>query len=102
MKEYLNQLQAAFAEEDIEEFNELKEDLLEQLAICLEEGQTEAEVVAGLAPPEEIAADYYADLSLDAAINAKTSVVPREEIQDVFIQTQKKEYRNLWKQSLKY
>lgn len=90
MKEYLNQLQAAFAEEDIEEFNELKEDLLEQLAICLEEGQTEAEVVAGLAPPEEIAADYYADLSLDAAINAKTSVVPREEIQDVFIQTQKK------------
>ncbi|MGX7245943.1 DUF4097 family beta strand repeat-containing protein [Enterococcus quebecensis] len=90
MEEYLNQLKAAFAEEDIEDFNELKEDLLEQLAICLEEGQTETEVVARLAPPEEIAADYYADLSLDAAINAKTSVVPREEIQDVFIQTQKK------------
>lgn len=90
MEEYLNQLKAAFAEEDIEYFNELKEDLLEQLAICLEEGQTEAEVVARLAPPEEIAADFYADLSLDAAINAKTSVVPREEIQDVFIQTQKK------------
>ncbi|MFD1900574.1 hypothetical protein GQR36_12340 [Enterococcus termitis] len=91
MEEYLDKLKAAFAEEDIEEFNELKEDLLEQLAVCLEEGQTEAEVVARLASPQEIAADYYADLSLDAAINAKTSVVPREEIQDVFIQTQKKE-----------
>ncbi|OTN88228.1 hypothetical protein A5819_000680 [Enterococcus sp. 7E2_DIV0204] len=28
MEEYLNQLKAAFAEEDIENFNELKEDLL--------------------------------------------------------------------------
>lgn len=90
MEDYLNQLKAAFAEEDIEQFNELKEDLLEQLAICLEEGQTEAEVVSRLAPPEEIAADFYADLSLSAAINAKTSVVPREAIQEVFIQTQKK------------
>ncbi|EOH94030.1 hypothetical protein UAW_02451 [Enterococcus haemoperoxidus ATCC BAA-382] len=97
MEEYLNQLKAAFAEEDMEDFEELKEDLLEQLAICLEEGQTEAEVVARLAPPEEIAADYYADLSLDAAINAKTSVVPREEIQDVFIQTQKKRMRKFLK-----
>ncbi|WYK00659.1 hypothetical protein A5821_001757 [Enterococcus sp. 7F3_DIV0205] len=101
MEEYLNQLKAAFAEEDIEDFNELKEDLLEQLAICLEEGQTEEEVVARLAPPEEIAADYYADLSLDAAINAKTSVVPREEIQDVFIQTQKKRMQKFIKTVLK-
>lgn len=97
MEEYLNQLKAAFAEEDIEDFNELKEDLLEQLYICLEEGQTEAEVVSRLASPEEIAADYYADLSLDAAINAKTSVVPREEIKDVFIQTQKKRMQKLVK-----
>lgn len=101
MEEYLKQLQAAFAEEDIEEFNELKEDLLEQLAICLEEGQTESEVVAGLAPPEAIAADYYADLSLDTAINAKTSVVPREEIQEVFIQTQKKRIQKFMKTMLK-
>ncbi|MGX7150709.1 DUF4097 family beta strand repeat-containing protein [Enterococcus ureasiticus] len=100
MEEYLNQLKAAFAEEDIDDFNELKEDLLEQLAICLEEGQTEAEVVARLAPPEEIAADYYADLSLDAAINAKTSVVPREKIQDVFIQTQKKRMQRFIKTAL--
>ncbi|MBO0470618.1 DUF4097 family beta strand repeat protein [Enterococcus sp. DIV0242_7C1] len=101
MEEYLDQLKAAFAEEDIEEFNELKEDLLEQLAVCLEDGQTEAEVVARLASPQEIAADYYADLSLDAAINAKTSVVPREEIQDVFIQTQKKRMQKLLKTVIK-
>ncbi len=101
MEEYLNRLKAAFAEEDIEDFNELKEYLLEQLDICLEEGQTEAEVVAGLAPPEEVAADYYADLSLDAAINAKTSVVPREEIKEVFIQSQKKRMQKLLKATLK-
>jgi uncharacterized membrane protein len=101
MEEYLDKLKAAFAEEDIEEFNELKEDLLEQLAVCLEEGQTEAEVVARLASPQEIAADYYADLSLDAAINAKTSVVPREEIQDVFIQTQKKRMQRVLKTAVR-
>ncbi|WP_256924800.1 DUF4097 family beta strand repeat-containing protein [Candidatus Enterococcus mansonii] len=101
MEEYLNQLKAAFAEEDIEYFNELKEDLLEQLAICLEEGQTEQEVIERLAPPEEIAADYYADLSLDAAINAKTSVVPREEIQNVFIQSQKKRMQKFAKTTYK-
>ncbi|MBO0439931.1 DUF4097 family beta strand repeat protein [Enterococcus sp. DIV0869a] len=101
MDEYLKQLKAAFAEEDIEDFNELKEDLLEQLAICLEEGQTEEEVVARLAPPEEMAADYYADLSLAAAINAKTSVVPREDIQDVFIKTQKKRMQKFIKMVFK-
>lgn len=97
MEEYLDQLKAAFAEEDIEDFEGLKEDLLEQLSICLSEGQTEAEVVSRLATPEEMAADYYADLSLAAAIKAKTSVVPREEIQNVFIQTQKKRMQKLIK-----
>ncbi|MGX7413176.1 DUF4097 family beta strand repeat-containing protein [Enterococcus caccae] len=101
MEDYLNQLKSAFAEEDIEDFNALKEDLLEQLAICLDEGQTEAEVVARLASPEEIAADYYADLSLATAINAKTSVVPREDIQNVFIQTQKKRMQKVIKTAFK-
>lgn len=101
MDEYLKHLRMSFEEDDTEAFNELKEDLLEQLEVCLQEGQTEAEVVAGLASPEELAADYYADRSMDAALHARTYVVPKEEVQDVFIRSQKRRLRRFWQSFFK-
>lgn len=89
MDEYLERLQSYFDEEDLDAFNELKEDLLEQLSSCLAEGQTEEEAVAHFSPPEEVVEDYFLDRSFEAAREAKTYVVPKEQVGGIFFQAQK-------------
>lgn len=84
MEEYLNQLMHFFEKDDMDSFYELKEDLMEQLSEGISEGYSESEIVSKLASPSEVATDYFTEKNMEIVVHAKSIVVPKEEIQEVF------------------
>lgn len=94
-KEYFKELKSYFSEDDLDSYYEIKEDLLDHIEACKEEGQTVEEALNSLASPKEIADDFFEDRRLQTAIYAEKDVIPIEEIQSVFIGNQKKKMKNL-------
>lgn len=97
MKEYLELLSRYFDEEDVEGFNEMKEDLLEQLRTCMEEGQSEEEVVANLPDPKQVAEDYYEDKNIEISKRSKTYVIPKEHLIEEFVSSIKNKSNRMLK-----
>lgn len=89
-KEYFKELKSYFSEDDLESYYEIKEDLMDHIEACKEDGQTVEEALSSLASPKEVADDFFEDRRLQTAMNAEKDVIPSEEIQSVFLGTQKK------------
>ncbi|MGX7418393.1 DUF4097 family beta strand repeat-containing protein [Carnobacterium gallinarum] len=93
IENYFKELKTYFTETDLEDYNEIKEVLKEHIDVSLEEGRTIEEVIASMAPPEEIASDFFEDRRLETAINAKKDVVASEEVQAFFMQNLKRKIK---------
>lgn len=94
-KEYFKELKSYFSEDDLESYYEIKEDLMDHIEACKEDGQTVEEALSSLASPKEVADDFFEDRRLQTAMNAEKDVIPSEEIQSVFLGTQKKKMKIL-------
>ncbi|MPQ21818.1 hypothetical protein CKN86_12840 [Carnobacterium divergens] len=94
-KEYFKELKSYFSEDDLESYYEIKEDLLDHIEACKEDGQTIEEALSSLASPKEIADDFFEDRRLQTAMYAEKDVIPSEEIQSVFLDNQKKKMKIL-------
>ncbi|GGC77035.1 DUF4097 family beta strand repeat-containing protein [Enterococcus wangshanyuanii] len=81
---FFEEMKTYFLEKDLDSFNEIKEDLLEQIEIQLEEGKTEEEIIAGLGKPEMIADSFYEDQRLDKALKAEKDIVAVEDVKKVY------------------
>lgn len=86
--DFFNDMKTHFLESDMDSFNEIKEDLLEHIAIQLEEGKTEEEILAALGQPEKLAASFYEDQRLDKALKAETDIVAVEDVKKIYKQDQ--------------
>ncbi|EOH99002.1 hypothetical protein UAY_02271 [Enterococcus moraviensis ATCC BAA-383] len=84
IENFFEEMKSHFLESDIDSFNEIKEDLLEQIEIQLEEGKTEQEILTGLGAPETIAASFYEDKRLDKALKAETDIIAVEDVKKVY------------------
>ncbi|MFK4567924.1 DUF4097 family beta strand repeat-containing protein [Enterococcus sp. UD-01] len=88
--EFFEKMDSQFLESDKDSFQEIKEDLLEHIAIQLEKGKTEEEIVEALGDPVEIAASFYEDQRLAKALKAEKDIVAVEDIGKVYKIDQKR------------
>jgi uncharacterized membrane protein len=88
--EFFEKMESQFLESDKDSFQEIKEDLIEHIAIQLERGKTEEEIVEALGDPVEIAASFYEDQRLAKALKAEKDIVPMEDISKVYKINQKR------------
>ncbi|MGX7263252.1 DUF4097 family beta strand repeat-containing protein [Enterococcus crotali] len=84
IEDFFEEMKSHFLESDMDSFNEIKEDLVEQIDIQLDEGKTEQEIVKGLGDPETIAASFYEDQRLDKALKAETDIIAVEDVKKVY------------------
>ncbi|MTD41988.1 DUF4097 family beta strand repeat protein [Erwinia sp. CPCC 100877] len=82
--EFFEKMDSQFLESDKDSFQEIKEDLMEHIAIQLENGKTEDEIVEALGDPVEIAASFYEDQRLAKALKAEKDIVAVEDVDKVY------------------
>lgn len=87
---YLAELKSYFSESNMADYQELEEDLLEEVQNAMGEGQTEEEAVKKLSSPAEIASDFFADRRFETAQSAVGDLVPEEDVEGVFKEARRK------------
>lgn len=97
---YLSILKSRFSDANMEYYQELEEDLLEEIQNSMAEGLTEIEAVSKLSPPDEIADDFFEDRRLETARLAEGEVVPETEVAKVFKENVQKKILQIGRQVL--
>lgn len=90
INQFFDEVEGFFLDKDQESFEELKEDMLEQIAIQLDEGKSEKEILEKLGDPEKMAAAFYEDQRLDKALKAEKDVVAVEDVKETYKRDKKR------------
>lgn len=97
-EQFFSEMASLFLKGDQEAFLELKEDLMEHIAIQLAEGLSEDEILARLGEPSELVEEFYEEQRLHTALVAETDVVAIEDVKEVYLNERKDKVYGIYEQ----
>ncbi|MGX4685588.1 DUF4097 family beta strand repeat-containing protein [Vagococcus sp. JNUCC 83] len=89
MDNFFDEMRQLFLEKDLDEFEELKEDMMEHISIKLEQGEELEVILAKLGTPKTIVDAFYEDKRLEKVGQYETDIVAIEDVTSVALQEKK-------------
>lgn len=87
--QFFDEMRQLFLEKDLDEFEELKEDMMEHISVKLEQGEELDVILAKLGTPKTIVDAFYEDKRLEKAMQYETDIVAIEDVKSVALQEKK-------------
>ncbi|APB30881.1 hypothetical protein [Vagococcus teuberi] len=89
IENFFDEMKKLFLVKDMDEFEEIKEDMLEHIEIKLEQGEPVEVILTKLGTPKAIVDAFYEDKRLNKAMQYETDIIGIEEVQIVALQGKK-------------